>query len=120
MNFLRGYGPGILRGFATQAAPSIAQGALIELLRHQGITVGIISEWVQRNRSLWKQISPEDRKHIKDLVSQVNDVNWLTSEWAIEAVRKDLPAIASLFLGWTKARNWLDRQIEELKRELVV
>jgi hypothetical protein len=119
MTLLQKYGPGMLHGLVAQFAPGIARGALVELLKHQKVNTKIVTEWVQKDRSLWAQIGPDDRESLKKLVAKVNDVSWITSDWAINAVRKDLPAIASLFLGWKKARNWLDRQIEELKRELV-
>lgn len=108
----------MMRGLVNQFAPGIAQGALVELLHRQKVDYKMVIQWVQDNSSLWKLIGQEDRDHLKALVSQVNDISWITSDWAINAIRKDLPGVASLFLGWQKAKNWLDRQIEELKREL--
>lgn len=108
----------MMRGLVNQFAPGIAQGALVELLRHQKVDVNMVIQWVQDNSSLWNLMGQEDRDHLKALVSQVSDISWITPDWAINAIRKDLPGVASLFLGWTKAKNWLDRQIEEIKREL--
>lgn len=118
MTSLRKYMPGITQGLIDFFAPGVAQGALVEILKHSKVTVEVINEWVQGNRSLWKQIRPEDRANLKEMAGRVSNVSWISSEWAINAVRQEMPAIASLFLGWPKARRWLDRQIEELKREL--
>jgi hypothetical protein len=108
----------MFQGLIGQFAPGIAQGALLELLRKKKVTTKTVTQWVQENSSLWKQLDPEDQQHLRDLVSQVNDISWISPDWVIDALRKDMPGIASLFLGWMKARNWLDRQIKELKREL--
>jgi len=119
MSFIERHGPGILNSLIGSAAPSIARGALVELLKQKGVTVEVIIQWVQEKRSLWSQIGPEDRGKLKRMISKVGDVSWLTTDWAIGAVRKDLPGVASLFMGWPKAKTWLDRQIKELQRELV-
>lgn len=108
----------LLRGLTSQFAPSIAAGALVELLAEEKIDVKKISQWVQENHSLLDDLKPEDQANLKKIAEEVGEVNWLTTEWAIEAIRVDFPAVASLFLGWPKARNWLRRQVEALKREI--
>jgi hypothetical protein len=111
------WGDALLRGLASTFAPDMAAGALVELLREQKIDVKKISQWVQENHSLLDELKPEDRANLKKMAAGVGEVDWLTTEWAIEAIRGDFPAVASLFLGWPKARNWLGRQVEALKKE---
>ena len=48
----------------------------------------------------------------------VPDVDWLTVDWFIDAIREEHKALASLFLGWKKGRNWLARQIKAIKTEM--
>ena len=107
-----------MRGLASLAAPQICKGLLIEYLGK--VKIGDLMSYVEKNTSLWGQVSLEHQKRAKKLVVSLDQghTEWLTSEWAIEAVRKDLPRVASLFLGWKKARNWLDRQIVDVRNQL--
>lgn len=111
------YGDILLKGMVSQYAPSIAQGILVELLRKRKVDVHVVSEWVKTDRSLWDELEPAEQDGLRRLATKVSDVSWMTADWAIDALRKDFPTVASLFLGWVKARNWLGRQIEILKRE---
>ncbi len=113
--------PGIFKtGFFIQVAPELAKGALVELLKKQDVNVSKASEWVQDNASLWKMFKPEQQAMLRNMAKKVGNVDWLTAEWAIDAIREDLPAVASLFVGWPKANNWLKRQLEHIKKEIEV
>jgi hypothetical protein len=46
----------------------------------------------------------------------VDEADWLTSEYFIDSIREEHPALASLFLGWPDARTWLDIQTENLRQ----
>ena len=111
-NILGSIGKGILPEFA----PSIAKGALVETLLAEKTDVKKLTRWVQENRSLWEEI--KYRESLKALATQVGDINWLTTEFVIDAIREDLPALASLFLGWKKSRSWLDRQVKIIRKEI--
>jgi hypothetical protein len=50
-------------------------------------------------------------------VQRVGSIGWLDADWAIDAIKGDFPTIASLFLGWRKANNWLKRQCEIIRNE---
>ncbi len=104
-----------MRGLAAQFAPSITKGLLIEYLGK--IKIEDIMSYVEKDVSLWSQ-TPEYQAKIKKLARMQGNLSWLTSDWLIEAIRKDLPSLASMFLGWKKARNWLDRQVAELKQQI--
>ena len=108
-----------IRGLTSQLAPQICKGLLIEYLGK--VDISDIMTYVEKNTSLWSQMSPEiqgkTRKTVVDLTQ--GHIEWLTPEWAINAIRKDLPRVASLFLGWRKARNWLDKQIAEIHQQLL-
>ena len=116
---LRKYGGVFGKGIVATIAPEIAKGAFIELLRIKKVNVKKATEWVQNNTSLWDALEPEYQERFKELASKIGDVNFLTYDWAIESIRGDFPAVASLFLGWKKANNWLGRQIEQIKQEVM-
>ena len=107
-----------MRGLASQFAPQICKGLLIEYLGKVGISD--IMTYVEKDISLWSQMSPEVQEKTRNIVVKFTQghIEWLTPEWSIDAIHKDLPRVASLFLGWRKARNWLDRQIIELHQQL--
>jgi hypothetical protein len=111
------YGDIALKGLLSQAAPGIAQGFLVELLKSKKVDVNKVSKWVLENRSLWGELEPNEQDGLRRLAAKAGDLSWMDANWVINAIRRDLPSVASLFLGWTKARNWLERQVEDLKRE---
>lgn len=113
------YGDIALKGLISQAAPSIAKGFLVELLKSKKVNVNKASQWVLEDRSLWKELDPGEQEGLRRLAAKAGDLSWMDASWVINAVRRDFPLVASLFLGWTKARNWLKRQVEDLKREAI-
>ena len=126
---LRDYAELTLHGLIASNAPAIFKGIIIEFLRtpfqllppphaKQNITVNSLVTMVEENKNLWAILPPEHYDKIQRVASQVGNVNWLTVEWLIEAIKKDHPAIASLFLGWKKGANWLGRQLEEIKKNV--
>ena len=115
---IRGIGELTLRGLIATQAPNLFKGVLNELLRRDDITVDKVVVMVEKNQALWDQLSPNVVHSLRRVAEHVTDVDWLTPEWFIEAIKKKHPALASLFLGWRKARNWLLRQIEVVKKEL--
>lgn len=115
---LKQYGGLFGKGLLGVAAPAVAKGFLIENLK--GISVKQVSEWVTMNKSLWGELNPQNKDTIKNILSEyVTDLTWFTADWVIDSLKKDLPALASLFLGWKKASNWLERQIEYAKKGVV-
>lgn len=116
---IRGLGELTLKGLVRVNAPPIFKGMLLELLKRNAITVDVLVPLITDNKSLWTMLPPDNYQKLRRMVEQVGDLNWLTTAWLIESVKTDQPAIASLFLSWRKGRNWLDRQLEEIKREVV-
>ncbi|KKN59496.1 hypothetical protein LCGC14_0541100 [marine sediment metagenome] len=107
-------------GLIIKIAPEIAKGILVEMFRAKKVTVKSASDWVQNNTSLWKSFEPGEQAMMKNLAEKVGNIDWLDAPWVIEAVKGDFPAVASLFLGWKKANNWLKRQVEIIRKEVVV
>ena len=106
------------KGIAATFAPSILKGVLVELFRVRKVDVKKAIEWVITNSSLWDSLEPERKEQFKKLAGKVGDVSWLTADWAIDSLRKEYPAVASLFLGWKEGREWMARQIEIIRKEL--
>ena len=106
------------KGIIVQMAPQIAQGALVELLKAKKVDVKKATQWVESNNELWKELEPSHQERLKMLARKAGRVDFLNVDWAIDAMRKELPALASLFLGWRKANNWLARQIEIMKTNM--
>lgn len=105
-------------GLVISMAPEIAKGALVELLKNKDVDFKKASVWVQNNTSLWEILGPEGQGMLRNVARRVGNIDWLTADWVIEAIKGDLPAVASLFLGWKKANNWLKRQVKIIKEKV--
>lgn len=112
------YGGYFAKGIVAEMAPQILKGSLVELMKIKRVDVKKASEWVQTNTRLWDVIEPNQRKALLKLGEHVKNLDWLTKEWVIGAFKEDLPALASLFLGWKKGGNWLGRQVEIIRKEI--
>ncbi len=115
---IKGLGRITLKGLVATQAPSLFKGTLNELLHRDDITVDKVVIMVQKNQALWDYLSPDIIHSLRRGAEYITDIDWLTVEWFIEAIKKEHPALASLFLSWKKALNWLARQIEVIKQEL--
>ena len=112
---LKKYGKYLGHGLIAEMAPEIVKGALVEMLRVRKTNVKKASDWVQSNASLWDSLTLAQQKGLIKLGENVHNLDWLTGEWVIQAIKDDFPALASLFLGWRKGSNWLERQVVIIK-----
>ena len=110
------YGNSMFKGLLADMAPGLLKGAMNEILVN--ITVAEACAWVESNYCLWDTVGDAHRNQLKNL--KLNDTAWLTADWCINAVKDKKPQLASLFLGWKKAHNWLERQCDILKAELAL
>jgi len=115
---LKRYGGFFAKGLASSLSPSIGKAILMQYFRVKQINVAKMIKCIENDTSLWSNIEPVYQDRLKKLAQKANNLNWLNAEQAIEMLRKEYPAMASLFLGWTKARNWLDRQMLIIRKEL--
>ena len=115
-----------MKGLLSANAPAIVKGVLIEILhtevlykgRRRKVSVKLLVDLVNENASLWALFPQETYGKAINVLKQISDLNWFTAEWMVEAIKEDHPALASLFLSWRKAHNWLGRQIEATKKDL--
>jgi hypothetical protein len=118
LNTFKRYRDILGKGFIAEMAPGIARGALSELFQQGRVGVSEATQWIESNKSLWASMSPEYQEQMRSLVKKMGRIDWLTFNWVIDGLKESSPAVASLFLGWDKGRNWLKRQVDEIKRNL--
>jgi len=106
------------KGLLSQFAPDMLQGALVDLFKEKNLDIQKTTAWVEGNKSLWDSLGEERQEQFKRLAPKIGSLDRLDADWAINALRGDFPAVASLFLGWKKAHNWLGRQIVTIKVNL--
>lgn len=109
------FGTGLLR----QMAPDIAGGMLNELFHTWNVDVDKVCRDVQDDRPIWDDLKPDQRKHLFDAARSMGNLNFLTVEVVVNGIKKDFPAVAGLFLTWPEAHDWLTRQLDILKREVL-
>jgi len=117
IDYIKNIGSMLGKGALTTVAPAVMKGALLKLFREGHMDVPKMSGWVQENRSLWDSMGQDHQQEVKQLASKLGSTDWLNADWAIKAIKGEFPGVASLFLGWPKAKRWLDRQLEVLKTE---
>lgn len=109
------YGGIIGKGLILELVPGMAAGAITEMFHKWGVSVAMITRYVQSNQSLWAEMEPENKRQLGVLAQKVGNLDFITPEFLINSIKKDFPGVASLFLNWPEAGEWLERQIDELK-----
>lgn len=108
----------LFRGLVIEFAPKVAEGMIVQIFRDKKVSGEGAIDWVQSNTNLWKALDPKEQALFKNLAERVGSIDWLDADWIIESIKGDFPAVASLFLGWKKANNWLKRQCEIIRNEV--
>ena len=103
------------KGLIVQLVPGMAAGLIVELFSEWKVDVASITRDVQNHRSLWVDLKEEHKQQLAQVARQVGSLDFLTSDFVINSIKKDFPTVASLFLNWNMAGQWLDRQMNELK-----
>jgi hypothetical protein len=116
MNRLKGYGSMLGKGLLLQMAPGVAKGVIKELFTQYQVTVGKVVDDVKNNRPLLDNIGEEQLKNLKGAGSALGNLDFIDAKFVIDSIKDDFPAVASLFLSWTDANQWLLRQINALKK----
>lgn len=112
------YGGVLGKGFIAELAPKVIKGTLLEVLKQKGTNVKRATKWIEGDICLWDTLEPKHQKALIALKRRIGSVDWLTAVWVIGAIRVDMPAVASLFLGWKKGHNWLERQVGIIKTRM--
>ncbi|GEM_PF-1222954 len=104
-------------GMMRQLAPEIAGSVVNELFKQWQVDVTRIVADVQNDRSLWEDLSPEQRQQVVEMAGKVGNLDIITTQTVVHGIKDDFPAVASLFVSWPEAHEWLERQIADLKRQ---
>jgi hypothetical protein len=118
LNTLKQYGSSLGTNLVRGAIPGIASGLITEMFHQWRVDTAMVTRLVQNNQSLWDGLKPETRAQLGDLAEKVGSLDFITPQFLILSIRRDFPAVASLFLNWPEAADWLERQIKELKAGL--
>jgi len=112
------YGNIVGKGLVQQLVPGMAAGLILNLFEEWQVDVAKVTSDVQNNRSLWVELKDEQKQQLAFAAKRVGNLDFITPEFFIYAIKKDFPAVASLFLNWDMAGQWLERQIQEMKTEI--
>lgn len=106
---------GLKKGLFSAFGPNVAKGALVSFLKDMEFKQ--VMDMVKKDEMLWDYVPDLQRSKVIEMASTM-DTSWLTVEWLIEAVRKDLPYVASYFLSSPKALTWLQKQVEDIQEKI--
>lgn len=112
------YGGLFAKGLMPQVVPGIAAGVLTDMFHEWKIDLTRITTDIQNNRSLWHGLQEDYKQQLAFAAQRLGSLDFITTDWFIDAIKKDFPAIASLFLNWNMAGQWLQRQIDEIKSQI--
>lgn len=115
---LKQYGGMFAKGLIPTVAPGIAAGLMTDLFHQWNVDLARITSDIQNNRSLWAGLEDDHKRQLAFAAKRIGTIDFITVEWFIDAIKKDFPDIASLFLNWGMAGQWLQRQVEEIKTEI--
>ncbi|MFA5991828.1 MAG: hypothetical protein WC794_06315 [Candidatus Doudnabacteria bacterium] len=110
-DFLSSFKNGLMSAFG----PGVAKGALVKFLKDTDFKS--ITEMIKNNDRIWDYI-PELQQNKVIEMAQASDFSWLTVDWLLEAVQKEMPYLVSYFLSSKKAMDWLVFQLDDIKREV--
>ena len=106
------------KGIIADLTPQLAKGGLCEIMRREEVGQDKATRWVETNQRLWNLLNENEQQMFRKLADRAGNIDWLTAEWVIDSIKGEFPAVASLFLGWKKANNWLGRQVRIIKEEI--
>lgn len=117
-------------GFVRELAPDIARSIFISQWRKWDETLPKVQRYVQEDISMWGKIPEDTKERLHRLSRLVGQLDWLTPLWIIRTLSRPYSddqagefrvrqAIASFLLGDEEAHQYLERQVEELKRVIL-
>jgi len=102
-------------GLLAVGGPQMVEGMFQEWVKK--VKISDVEEWVVKDKRIWEQISPAWQEQLLHYGPKMGDLSFLTVEWAVKSATKTNPGLASLFLNWPEALNWLDKNLKDLKKE---
>jgi hypothetical protein len=105
------------KGLLLQIAPGVAEGFINKLFHEWKVDAAKVKQDVLNNKSLLDEMKPEQLEQLKSLKQRVGSLDFITPDLVINSIKDDFPGVASLFVNWPEAKEWLARQIEDLKKQ---
>ena len=116
MDFVKELGKHSMRGLIVNNVPLLFKGMINEFFTIYNVTPEMIIPMVENKESLWALVKPADYIKIQKALEQGGgNLDFLTMDWLLGALKEKHPAIVSLFVTWKKGQNWLTKQIVEVK-----
>lgn len=105
------------KGLLLQIAPGVAEGFINDLFHEWKVDAAKVKQDVLNNKPLLDEMKPEQLAQLKSLKQRVGSLDFITPDLVINSIKHDFPGVASLFVNWPEAGEWLARQIEDLKKQ---
>lgn len=118
LDTLKQYGGVLGTGLMRQAAPGIASGFINRFFHEWKVDVARITQDVQSGRSLLDQLSPDQQREFAIMAKRVGALDFITPAFLVNSIKKDFPTVASLFVNWPEAAEWLNKQVNDLKQAI--
>lgn len=106
------------KGLLLEMAPGIAGGFINDLFHEWKVDVAKITAHIKSDTYLWDKVTPQQWDQLKIASDRVGGLSFLTIDVVIAGIKKDFPGVASLFLNWPEAADWLSVQLDLLREEL--
>jgi hypothetical protein len=105
------------KGLLLQIAPGVAEGFINKLFHEWKVDTNKVWQDVLNNKSLLDEMKPEQLEQLKTLKQRVGSLDFITPDLVIKSIKDDFSGVASLFMNWPPAGEWLAKQIEGLKKQ---
>lgn len=116
IEFLKTLGSTSIRAEIAHNAPVLFKGFINEFFALNDITPETAISMVEQETSLWHMVKPESCIKIEKALDQIGgNLNWFSVDWLLEAIKEKHKALFSLFVTWPEGKDWLAKQIEEIK-----
>lgn len=115
---IKNYAQALGKGMLLDMVPSIAKGLINDLFGEWNASVSKITADIHADRDFWSNLTDEQWEHFRKVRDMLGDMDFLTADLVVNAIAKDYPGIASLFLNSPMAYQWLEKQMASLKKRL--
>jgi hypothetical protein len=115
---LKQYGGLLGRGLLLQMVPGMAEGFINKLFHDWKVDEDKLKEDVLHNKSLCENMQPDQKRQLSALQQRMGNLDFITSDLVIKSIKGDFPKVASLLHNWPEGKEWLAKQIEDIKKEV--
>jgi len=106
------------KGMLLHMAPSLTGGVINDYFHEWKVDEVGIAAAVKNNRCLWEKLTDDQWEHLSQAAETIGGLDFLTPELVIDSIKKDFPGVASQFVNWPAAGEWLGHQLDLMRQEL--